>query len=72
MESVNIILILVIAVILIYILYRVISKKQTSLSPPTPPYDDETNVTKESELTAIENISNGSGITSLNIIQGQF
>jgi hypothetical protein len=70
MESVNVILIIIIAIILVYILYRIISKQQKNLSPPTPPYDDETTVSKESELTAIENISNGSGISSLNIIQG--
>jgi hypothetical protein len=37
---------------------------------PIPPYDDSTNVAKETELTSIENVSNGSGITSLNITEG--
>lgn len=70
MNALNIFLLLLIAVILIYILYRTISNKQRQNTPPPPPYDDETNVTKEVELTAIENISNGSGIISLNITGG--
>lgn len=72
MNGLNIFLIVLIAFILIYILYRTIMKKQEEKGniAPIPPYDDATNVTKEVELTAIENISNGSGITSLNIVEG--
>jgi len=70
MNPLNIFLILLIATILIYILYRTISKKQKDIAPPTPPYDDSTTVVKETELTAIENISNGSGISTLKIVQG--
>lgn len=72
MNALNIFLLVLIAVILIYILYRTISKKQqeNGNTTPIPPYDDSTNVAKETELTAVENISNGSEITSLNIMEG--
>jgi hypothetical protein len=70
MNTLNIFLIILIALILIYILYRTISKNQKNLAAPTPPYDDSSDVAKETELTAIENISNGSGIMSLNIVEG--
>jgi hypothetical protein len=71
MNPFNIILILVILVILIYIFYRMIQDKQLEKGgEPQQPYSDETTVSKESELNGVQNISNGSGVTSLNIVEG--
>ncbi len=70
MNPINIVLISVIAIILIYILYRAIEKKKTEKNDPPPPFSDDTTVVKELELTSVENISNGCGIASLHIVEG--
>jgi len=70
MNPFNIILILVILVILIYIFYRMIQDKQLEKGvEPQQPYSDETTVSKESEMTGVQNKSNGSGVTSLNKVE---
>ena len=72
MNPFNLILIIVILIILIYILYRVIQDKQNQKGggTTTQSYSDDTTVSKETELSGIQNTSQGSGITSLNIVDG--
>jgi hypothetical protein len=70
MNIVNVILLIIIATILIYIIYRTIKKNKSVTATPTPPFDDNTTVSKEAELSSIENVSNGSGIKSLNFVEG--
>jgi hypothetical protein len=70
MNPFNIFLLVIILAILIYILYRVIQDKQNQKGEAVQPYSDETTVSKETELSGVENTSNGSGIASLNIVEG--
>jgi hypothetical protein len=67
-KLINIVLILGIAAAIIYIIYRMILKRQTDSGVNTVlPYSDEPTSAQNSEIATIQNTSLGSGITNFNI-----